>query len=174
MAALRQLLSGLAPTLQAPVVAVCHTASEDPSLLLQALASASPLPVREAQERHPPLPGTVSVAPGGYHLLIERDGRFALSVDGRVRYSRPSIDVLFESAARCHGPALIGVVLTGANDDGAAGLAAIRSRGGLAVVQDPGEAEVPTMPQAAIQRAGADHITTLAGIAALLNIHSAT
>jgi two-component system chemotaxis response regulator CheB len=111
----------------------------------------------------------VHVAPAGYHLLVENDRHFALSVDEHVRYSRPSIDVMFGSATDVYGESLIGVVLTGANSDGAEGLARIRRRGGTAVVQAPESAEAAAMPRAALESAGADHCLPLEAIAPLLN-----
>ncbi len=169
VAALGTLLAGLACNLQCPLIVVCHTGSEDVDMLREVLMLKSALPVLEAEERHRPLPGIVYLAPAGYHLLVEADGCFALSVDDRVCYSRPSIDVLFESAATAYLQRLIGVVLTGANDDGAAGLKAIRQRHGLGIVQNPAEAQAAAMPTAAIKLAGADHILPLAAIAPLLN-----
>jgi two-component system chemotaxis response regulator CheB len=101
--------------------------------------------------------GRVYIAPPDYHLLVER-GTFALSVDERVQFARPSIDVLFESAAHTYGAGVIGIILTGANEDGAAGLAAIKARGGVALVQDPSGAERRTMPDAAIAATVADAV----------------
>ena len=164
-----QLLAQLSPQLKVPVIIVCHNGSEDIELLCEVLALVSRLPVREASERHRPEAGIAYLAPAGYHLLIERDGHFALSVDERVAYSRPSIDVLFLAAAECYRDVLIGVVLTGANEDGAEGLLAIRSHGGLGIVQSPETAEVGTMPAAALRIAGADHTAPLDGIATLIN-----
>ena len=108
--------------------------------------------VREVDDKDPIERGRIYLAPPDYHLLVER-GRFALSVDERVQFARPSIDVLFESAAEAYGAGAIGVVLTGANADGAAGLAAIAERGGVAIVQDPESAEMRAMPDAAIASA---------------------
>jgi two-component system chemotaxis response regulator CheB len=102
----------------------------------------------------------VYLAPPDYHLLVER-GSFALSVDERVQNARPSIDVLFESAADAYGEGVIGVILTGANQDGAAGLAKIKERGGVAIVQDPSGAERRTMPDAAIAATVADAVLPL-------------
>ncbi len=167
--ALGTLLAGLAPELQVPVIVVCHTGSEDVEMLREVLALKSSLPVVEASERYPPQPGTVHLAPAGYHLLIEADGCFALSVDARVCFSRPAIDVLFDSAAAHYGAQLIGLVLTGANEDGALGLKAIRERRGLAIVQAPEDAVAPEMPQAALRIAGADHTAALTDIAPLIN-----
>jgi two-component system, chemotaxis family, protein-glutamate methylesterase/glutaminase len=167
--ALHLLFSGLAPGFPLPLVTVCHTGSEDVSLLCGLLARSSTLPVHEAEERTMPRPGHIYIAPSGYHLLLGREHLFALSVDARVGFARPSIDVLFESAAIAWGGRVAGVVLTGANSDGAAGLAHIRRRGGLGIVQDPQDAEVGTMPAAALAEAGADHCLALAQIPALLN-----
>jgi len=167
--ALGTLLAGMSPSICCPLIVVCHTGSEDVEMLRDVLALKSALPVQEAQERHMPRPGIAHLAPAGYHLLMEVDGCFALSVDDRVCYSRPAIDVLFESAAAVHHARLIAVVLTGANHDGAAGLKAIRRAGGLAIVQSPADAIAAAMPEAAIRIAGADHILPLAGIAPLLN-----
>lgn len=166
--ALRVLLSGLNPRLTQAVLVCCHTAG-DIKILCELLTSHSTLPVAEACERQPASGGTVHVAPGGYHLLVENNRHFALSVDDMVRHSRPSIDVLFTTAADVYHAGLIGVVLTGANADGAAGLARIRQRGGLAVVQTPASSESPVMPRAALDLAGADHCVPLEQIAPLLN-----
>lgn len=167
--ALRKVFGRLSPKLSAPVIVVLHSAPTEQTSLAQSYVRSATLPVTEAMERSRILPGHIYIAPAGYHLLIEKNEHFALSVDERVRYSRPSIDVLFESAAEVWRSALVGVVLTGANDDGAQGLAAIRSHRGIAVVQSPAEAEVPDMPAAAIKLAGADHVVKLSEIAPLLN-----
>jgi two-component system, chemotaxis family, protein-glutamate methylesterase/glutaminase len=169
MQALRTVLAGLHTAFPRPVIVVCHTGSEDVTTLCELLGAASTLPVVEACERQPSLPGVVHVAPAGYHLLMERSGRFSLSVDERVAFSRPAIDVLFETAAHAYADGLIGVVMTGANSDGASGLRTIRTRGGIAIVQDPDDAYAAAMPRAAIEIAGADHCVPLDAIAPLLN-----
>jgi two-component system chemotaxis response regulator CheB len=169
LSALQAVLGGLAPALAVPVVVCCHTGSSDVGMLCDLLQRHCALPVLEAIERVMPAAGHVYVAPSGYHLLVERDGRFALSADAKVGFSRPSIDVLFASASEAWGAALVGVILTGANQDGAQGLRLVRAAGGIGVVQAPGDAEVPVMPQAAIDTAGADYIVPLAAIATLLN-----
>jgi two-component system chemotaxis response regulator CheB len=169
LVALEHLLGGLLPGLPQPFLVCCHTGSSSVELMCELLARHAPMRVEEAREREVPAGGTVYVAPSGYHLLVESDGRFALSVDPRVSFARPSIDVLFASAAEAYGRGLAGVILTGANSDGAAGLAAVRDHGGLAIVQRPDDAESPAMPQAALDRAGADHCLPLAAIAPLLN-----
>jgi two-component system chemotaxis response regulator CheB len=167
--ALRKVLRALEPRLSAPVIIVQHTASEDGQALCDALASGSAVPVVEAEPRQPLVNGCVYLAPPGYHLLIESGPRVALSVDEKVCHVRPSADVLFASAADVWRGGLIGVILTGANEDGAAGMAAIRSRRGLAVVQKPEEAEMREMPEATLRLAGADHVLPLAQIGPLLN-----
>lgn len=167
--ALGVLLAGISPQLPVPMIIVCHTGSEDVEMLCEVLALKSMLPVQEASERHAPQSGNVYVAPAGYHLLLEVDGCFALSVDARVCYSRPSIDVLFEAAAQRYRQRLVGVVLTGANEDGAKGLKAIRERGGTALVQDPTTSVASAMPEAALRIAGADAVLPLADIAPFLN-----
>lgn len=167
--ALGLLLQGLRPSLPAPLLIVCHTASEEVELMTQLLARHSALPVQEARERTAPQAGVAYIAPSGYHLLVEPGGALALSVDAKVCYSRPAIDLLFASAADCWRERLIGVVLTGANDDGARGLRAVRRRGGIAIVQTPDDAEAPAMPAAALALAGADHVVPLNAVAPLIN-----
>lgn len=167
--ALKTVLGGLDPRLPQPVLVCCHTGSDTVELLCEMLGYASALPVVEAAERRPVRGGVVHVAPAGYHLLVERDRRFALSVDPRVHHVRPSIDVLFTSAVAVWREALIGVVLTGANADGAEGLDLLRRHGGCAIVQSPDSAEASAMPRAALEQAGADHCVSLDAIAPLLN-----
>jgi two-component system chemotaxis response regulator CheB len=167
--ALEVVLAQLDPALPQALIVCCHTGSSDVDMFCELLALHSTLPVSEAVERHPALGGTVHVAPSGYHLLVEADHRFSLSIDPKVCYSRPAIDVLFASAAAAYRERLVGVLMTGANHDGASGLAEIRRHGGIAVVQDPRDAEAPSMPQAALDLAGADHCVTLHEIGPLLN-----
>jgi len=169
LAALNTLLGGLDPALPATVIVCCHTASANADGMCELLAHHSRLPVTEACERAAIRAGMVQVAPPDYHLLVERGRRFALSVDEPVSFSRPSIDVLFASAAEVYGPGLIGVVLTGASADGAQGLAAVRQTGGIAIVQHPDDAQAPAMPRAALEIAGADHCVALAQMAPLIN-----
>ena len=168
LAALHVLLGGLSGPLPVPMVVVCHSGSEDMRLFCELLASRSGLPVREAEERLRPEPGQVYVAPSGYHLLVEHNGNFALSIDPRVAFSRPSIDVLFESAAEVWHEHLVAVLLTGANSDGARGCARIRQQGGTVVVQDPETAQARSMPEAALELAGADYCLPLLEIPKLL------
>ena len=148
IAALQGVL-GAMPDAGVPIFVVQHIDAETRAKW-QTVFSACRLPVREATDKEAARPGTVYMAPPGYHLLIDAPGRLALSLDAKVNYARPSIDVLFESAARAYGLRLLGVVLTGANADGAAGLAAIRRAGGLCWVESPETAAMPVMPSRAL------------------------
>jgi two-component system chemotaxis response regulator CheB len=167
MQALAKLLRAVPQELGAPVVAVLHRGEGSGEGLIGFLRSAAVLPVREAEDKDDLRCGAVYIAPPGYHLLVEKDG-LALSTEGPVSCARPSIDVLFESAADAWGERVIGVVLTGSNADGAEGLARIKKRGGVTVVQAPSEAECPMMPAAAIAASPIDHVLTLAEIPPLL------
>ncbi len=167
--ALRTVLRALDAQLRVPVLIVQHTASEDGQALCELFAAVSAIPVVEAEPRQPLIGGCAYLAPPGYHLLVEAGPRAALSVDEKVCHVRPSASVLFESAADVWKRGLIGVVLTGANDDGATGMVAIRSRRGLSIVQKPEEAEMREMPDATLRLAGADHVLALADIGPLLN-----
>jgi two-component system chemotaxis response regulator CheB len=166
--ALSVLLPALPADCAVPVALVVHLPPSRPSRLAAVLAMRASVPVKEAEDKEPVAPGRVYVAPPGYHLLVERTRTFALSIDGLLNFSRPAIDVLFESAAEAYGDALAGVVLTGASDDGARGLAAIAEAGGVAVVQAPEGAVARQMPEAAIARAAGARVSSLADIAALM------
>lgn len=151
---LRTLLGGLTPAFPAAILVVMHMHPDDNGLLAENLGQVLRLPVVEALDKMPARPGRVHVAPADYHLLAERDGTLALSVDERVWWSRPSIDVTFKSAAAVWGTRLMAILLSGANEDGAAGLAEVRRRGGLALCQDPATATMATMPAAGLVAAG--------------------
>jgi two-component system chemotaxis response regulator CheB len=166
--ALIALFADLPAQWRLPVVVVIHLPEGHESRLAEVFGHRLPIPVFEAGDKMPVAPGTLYFAPPGYHLSIERDLRFSLSCEPPVLYSRPAIDMLMSSAADAYGPALAGVLLTGANDDGAAGLLRIHQAGGLTVVQDPDEAEIPTMPNAAIGTHAPDHVLPLRDIRALL------
>lgn len=161
VSALLALLSPLPAGFALPIVAVLHLLPRRESRLCAVLGSALALPVREPMDKEDLQPGHVYVASPDYHLLIERDRSFSFSSEPPVSFARPAIDVLMTSAADAYGPALVGVLLTGANADGAEGMAAIRARGGVTLVQAPADAEVPTMPEAAIARCRPDHILPL-------------
>ena len=162
--ALEVVLGGLPAGFGAPVVVAQHRQAGARELLAGLLDAHTALDVRDARDGDALVAGRVLVAPADHHLLVEGD-HVALSREAEVRHSRPSIDVLLESAARTHGRGAVGVVLTGANDDGARGLQAVRAAGGHAIVQDPADAEAPAMPAAALARAGADDLLALADVA---------
>ena len=166
--AVGDLLAGL-PSGFAPAVVVGQHRARDvaPGALIAALARRSALPVCEPGDKDPIEGGHVYLAPPDYHLLVG-DGHFELSVDAPVTYSRPSIDVLFDSVADSYGARAIGVLLTGATADGAEGLLRLRRMGSLTVAQDPAEAERAEMPAAAIALDAAEHVCPLAGMAPLL------
>ncbi|QJR11047.1 Protein-glutamate methylesterase/protein-glutamine glutaminase 2 [Usitatibacter rugosus] len=166
--ALTALLPALPADLSAAVLVVIHIPRDRPSVLAELFASRCKLAVREAQDKEPIEAGTIYFAPADYHLLVEPQRYVSLSVDEPVCFSRPSIDVLFESAALVYGPRLAGVVLTGANEDGANGLAAIARAGGVTIVQDPAGAKMPLMPASALQRTTAAHVLPLERIGAQL------
>ncbi len=150
LAALSATLAGLPPGYTLPVIVVWHVHPQQKSALaLQHLCTCQ-LPLREAEDKAPVAPGAVYFAPPNYHLLVEDGETFALSVDEKVNFTRPAIDVLFESAVDVYGAALIGVIFSGANHDGAAGLRRIKAAGGAALVQDPATAEFPAMPRVAL------------------------
>jgi two-component system chemotaxis response regulator CheB len=166
--ALQQVLSRLPAGFAAPVVVAQHrSARADDSLLKTLLGGTTPLTVRDADDKDELRPGVVLIAPPDYHMLIER-GIVALSCEEPVAFSRPSIDVLFESAADAYEERVVGVVLTGSNADGAAGLASIRRRGGVAIVQDPESAERSEMPRAACLAVPDAQVLELEAIAAKL------
>jgi two-component system chemotaxis response regulator CheB len=166
--ALGAILSRLPETFAMPIAIAQHIEPSSDGYIATYMDALSPLRVKDAEDKECLCAGRAYFAPAGYHLLIDSDKTFSLSVDDKVNFARPAIDVLFESAADAYGSALVGVVLTGANEDGAKGLRRIRRLGGLAIVQDPRTAEAKRMPEAAIATAGADRILTVDGIAALL------
>ena len=134
---------------------VVHRKNAPESPMASLLEARTSLPVKEVEDKEPILPGTVYLAPPDYHLLVENAGSFSLDCSEKIHYSRPSIDITFESAAEQFGPQLLGVLLSGANADGAEGLYRIREAGGFTVVQDPKTAEIDYMPRSAIDRKAA-------------------
>jgi two-component system chemotaxis response regulator CheB len=162
------LLAALPRDFAPAVVIVIHVPASNDNLLVEVLNPRCLLSVRGAEDKESICGGVVYVAPPAYHLLVEPDRSFALSVDEPVNYSRPSIDLLFESAAYAYRERLLGIVLTGANADGADGLVRIRAFGGKAWVQQPDTAVASTMPASAIERAGADRVLSLPDMAAAL------
>lgn len=147
-----------------PIVAVQHRSRES-ELFASVMQRMVKLPVHEAEDGVPIVAPGIYLAPADYHLLLEPGGRCALSTDEPVSYSRPSIDVMFESAADAYGSGVVAVLLTGANQDGARGLAKVRAAGGVAIVQDPKTADSPEMPAAAIASGAVDTVLPLDDIA---------
>ena len=166
--ALRELVGQLPAGFRVPTVLVQHRHRQSDHLLSTFLQERTQLSVTEVEDKMPIEPGTLFVAPADYHLLIDRDS-FALSTDPPVRYSRPSIDVTFYSAADAYEAATIGVILTGANSDGSRGLRRIFDRGGVALVQDPSTAESATMPSAAIRCVPEARVLAISQIASTLS-----
>jgi two-component system chemotaxis response regulator CheB len=166
--ALVELLPAIPAGYTLPVFCILHLPGGRESRLAELFDERLPVPVREAADKEEIVPGTVYFAGAGYHLSVERDRTFSLSCEPPVHFARPAIDVLMESCADTYGPALAAILLTGANHDGADGMAYVRARGGFTVVQDPADAQVPTMPVSAINRCKPNVILPLARIHALL------
>lgn len=168
-----EVLSALFPKLprecSLSFMVVMHMPRERPSLLPEVFATRCGLPVREAEDKERVQPGTVYLAAPDYHLLIDQGPSLALSSDAPVHFSRPSIDVLFESAADVYRERLMGIILTGANRDGASGLAAVGRAGGRTVVQEPGSAAAPFLPEAALQEGPVDAVLSLAELQELFS-----
>jgi two-component system chemotaxis response regulator CheB len=162
--AVRVVLGGLPATFAAPIVLVQHRMSDSDGLLVDLLGAESLLPVSEPEDKDPMAPGHVYVAPSDYHLLVER-GFFSLSTEEPVCHARPSIDVLFQSAADSYGPAAVAVLLTGSNRDGAIGARAVKKAGGRVLVQDPRTAFSPVAPEAALECTVVDSVLALPQIA---------
>lgn len=166
--ALLDILPPLPATLPVPVLIVVHVPPGRDNALVSLFAGRCAVLVKEAEDKEPVLPGTIYFAPSDYHLLVERDGTLALSSDEHVNFSRPSIDVLLETAADAFAAGLVGIVLTGANHDGAAGLRAVCEAGGLGIVQDPATASSPAMPAAALALCPTARVETIDGITTFL------
>jgi two-component system, chemotaxis family, protein-glutamate methylesterase/glutaminase len=166
--ALSHVLPALPDRFPVAILVVVHVPPDRDNALVALLQSKCRLEVREAEDKAPIEGGVVYFAPADYHLLVEADRTLALSSDTPVLHSRPSIDVLFESAADAYGPALAAVVLTGANEDGALGLRAVARAGGVALVEDPAGAYAPAMPRAALAACADARSLSLDAIAAYL------
>lgn len=166
--ALLRMLPALPADFALPILVVIHVPPGRRSELAGLFAGKCRVAVREAEDKEPIVPGTVYFAPPDYHMLVEEGGTLSLSTDEPVFFSRPSIDVLFESAADAYGAGLLGIVLTGANEDGARGLKAIAEAGGQVLVQDPASAYARTMPDAALALCGNARALPLAEITACL------
>ena len=166
--ALDTVLSALTADFELPLVIVQHRNAAPGSPFARHLQKSCALVVTEPDDKDPILPSRVYIAPAGYHLMVEK-GWFSLSTDAPVSYATPSIEVLFESAADSYGAQTIGVLLTGANDDGVKGLVKIKNVGGHVIAQDPATAECPIMPQAAITRGVVDKVLSLSELVPYIN-----
>jgi len=151
------------------IVIVLHRKSGEDTTLEDLLALKTVIPVQEVEDKVPLLPGYIYIAPSDYHLLFEKDKTLSLDISEKVNYSRPSIDVSFESAADIYGAGLVGILLSGANADGTLGLKSIISNGGTVIIQDPETAEMPYMPKSAIENMTPSHIFDVPQITAFIN-----
>ena len=167
--ALLQILPSLPASYRLPVLIVVHVPPDRDNALVSLFQARCQIQVREAEDKEPILPGLVYFAPSDYHLLVEKDGTLSLSSDELVNHSRPSIDVLLESAADAFGNELVGVILTGANDDGARGLQAVVEAGGVAIVEDPAEAYASAMPAASLRASPSAKAMKVAAIASYVS-----
>ncbi len=168
MAALKFIFSALPAGFSIPIIIVQHISAHSDNEWINLLNEKSNLTVKEADEKEEIASGNAYIAPANYHLLIEKNKTFSLTIDERVNFARPSIDVLFESAAEAYKNKLIGIVLTGSNSDGTKGIKRIKECGGLAIIQDPKTAESPYMPASAIAAIEPDYILSLEKIIELL------
>ena len=168
MKALKFIFSRMPEDFNTPIIIVQHISRHSDNQWINLLNDKSNLHIKEADEKEKIEKGNVYIAPPNYHLLIERNKTFSLTIDERVSFARPSIDVLFESAAEAYKNKLIGVVLTGSNADGSAGLKRIKEYGGLTIVQDPETADSSYMPASAIAAIQTDYILSLEDIIELL------
>jgi two-component system chemotaxis response regulator CheB len=166
--ALKQLLGALPGNFPLPLLVVTHVTPDSDNSLALLLDSLCTIRVKEADEQEAIVPGTAYLAPANYHLLVERGNRLALSIDPPVNFARPSVDILFETAADVYGAALIGIILTGAGFDGAKGLLKVKNSGGVTIIQDPADAEMDSMPKTALQLLHPDYVVTLIDIPPLL------
>jgi two-component system chemotaxis response regulator CheB len=166
--ALSEILPALPSASKVSVFVVIHLPRDRPSLLVDVFSPRCALKVQEAEDKQPVMPGTVYFAPANYHLLVEQGRHLALSADDLVHHARPAIDVLFESAADVYRERLLGIILTGANEDGADGLAAVHDAGGMTVVQEPQSAYSSVMVLSALERRSPDLVLPLGGIAEVL------
>jgi two-component system chemotaxis response regulator CheB len=168
MEALNAILPHLPADFPLGVIVMQHMHPTSDDFLVRYLNERCNLKVKQADEKEEIVPGVIYVAPANYHLMVEEDRTFALTVDEPVNYARPSIDMLFETAADAYGARLVGVILTGASSDGSHGLKRIKESGGLAIVQDPETAEADTMPMAAVNATEVDYVLPLEEIGPFL------
>lgn len=168
VSALHHIIENLNPAIKSPIIVVQHLPDIQHVDVKAVYSGGDARGIVEIEDKMPVEENRVYFTPGGYHMVIEKDGTFSLSQDEPIRYSRPSIDLSFESAAAAFGEKLTAIVLTGANSDGAEGLKAVREHGGACVVQDPAGAEYPAMPRAALQAVQPDYVARLEEIPKLM------
>ncbi|TDE15470.1 chemotaxis protein CheB [Dyadobacter psychrotolerans] len=164
-----KLLPLLKADLKPAIIVVLHRKSAGDSSLIDLLSTKTVLPIQEAEDKDLILPGNMYLAPSDYHLLIEKNRTFTLDYSEKINFSRPSLDVTFEAAADIFGALTAGIILSGANDDGTIGLRAIKKAGGKIIAQDPTTAQMPLMPQHAINNLKMDHIFNTVEMAGYLN-----
>lgn len=169
---LLKVLPAIDPAISFPVIIVVHRKHGSDSLLTELLSSRTSLPVKEVDEKERILPGIIYIAPSDYHLLIEQDHTFSLDYSEKVNYSRPSIDVTFQTAAEVYKASLVCLLLSGSNADGVNGLKSVKLWGGLTAVQNPETAQVPYMPGQAMLHAKIDRILNIGEIGGFLNLLS--
>jgi two-component system, chemotaxis family, protein-glutamate methylesterase/glutaminase len=162
-------LKDLKSTLSFPILLVLHRKSSFDSALTNLISTRTKLPVQEAEEKEQLKPGNIYIAPADYHLLIEKQHTVSLDFSEKINYSRPSIDITFQTAAEAYGPSLVCILLSGANEDGAAGLVAVKEAGGFIVIQDPLTAEVSYMPEQALKVVKPDKILKGSDLASFIN-----
>ena len=168
--ALEKIIPRFDKAIPIPVFVVQHISADSDNYLPRHFDARSFVTVKEGEDKEKVVPGTVYFAPPNYHLMVEFERILSLSIEERVNFSRPSVDVLFETAAEAYGDKLIGVILTGANSDGAQGLKKIHQLGGLTIVQSPETAEADAMPKAAIKAVDVDHVLPLNKIGDFINL----
>ena len=169
---LLKVFSVVSPEITFPIILVIHRKQGSDSLLTELLSSRTKLKVKEADEKEPILKGTIYIAPSDYHLLIEQDRTFSLDYSEKVNYSRPSIDVTFQTAAEAYKEGLVCILLSGSNADGVSGLKTVKLWGGLAAIQNPDTAQVPYMPAQALHNVKIDKILNIEEIGGFLNLLS--
>lgn len=170
LSVLFEIFPALSPDLNTTIILVLHRKNSADSALSDLLATKTVIPTKEVEDKDPILPGNIYLAPADYHLLIEKDYTFSLDYSEKINFSRPSLDVTFESAADVFGPSLIAILLSGANEDGTAGLITVKQSGGLIVAQKPETAQMPFMPQHAIANTDIDMVLDVKEITDFINL----
>jgi two-component system chemotaxis response regulator CheB len=169
LAVLFEIFPALQADLKPAIILVLHRKYSGDSSLSDLFSSKTTLPTKEIEDKDTILPGRIYLAPADYHLLIEKNRLFSLDVSEKINFSRPSLDVTFESAADAFGPSLVAILLSGSNNDGTAGLVAVKKAGGIVIAQKPETAQMPYMPQHAINNLAIDFILDAGEISAYIN-----